>query len=273
MFVLDPVLVALVHPGYQGQSFFVYIGEHLPDVSILGHTGPMWFALALLIFSVILVLMRGMMPAPSTVEEFSPHRWVWLGLALGVVSFLVRLVQPVGSSILNMQLCYFTQYVVLFALGVVASRRNILEAIATSKASWRAGLFGVLGGPVLLLLVLISLMPLNKDSANAVNGGWNYHALASAVWEQVTGVGLCLGAIWLFRQKLSLKTPLSTWLSDRSFAVYLIHPVVLVSLCYWVQPWRGDAILMSLLTTVGALAASFGLADMLRRIPGLRWVL
>jgi hypothetical protein len=50
---------------------------------------------------------------------------------MGVCTFLVRIIEPIGANILNMQLCFFSQYVLLFAVGVFAYRGNWLMRIPT----------------------------------------------------------------------------------------------------------------------------------------------
>ena len=72
-------------------------------------------------------------------------------------------------------------------------------------------------------------------------------------------------------RRLDRATPLSLWLSGRSFGVYLFHPVVLVLLTLglrkvgWVNPFLNTALL-----TATGLVASFGVADLARRVPGVR---
>ena len=270
IFVLDPLIVAVMHPGYEATPFLTYIWHHLPDASILGHSGPMWFALALLIFSIVLALF-GKKGSPSF--QMTTLKLVAFCLSAGLITFAVRQVQPVGTSILNMQFCFFTQYVMMFAFGVFVSRANVMEALACNIIAKRAGLFGIIGGPILFLTLFISLMPKGDKPEQVFMGGWHVQALAFALWEQTIGVCLSLGALWLFSHRFAQRTDRWTWLSERSFAVYLIHAPVLVAFSLLVQPIRGDAIVMSIVATIATLVVSFLLADILKRVPVLKLVM
>jgi hypothetical protein len=93
----------------------------------------MWFAVALLGFSLVYGVGRSLArhaPEPNSEAPLPGHAQV-LGLAsaIALCTFLVRTVQPVGTDILNMQLCFFSQYILLFGVGVCAWRRNWLLRI------------------------------------------------------------------------------------------------------------------------------------------------
>jgi hypothetical protein len=88
----------------------------------------MWFALALLIFSAMYAAVRLFLPAPKRrqVDGKLPGHLAVAGLVLliTICTFLVRLVQPIGTSVMNMQLCFFSQYIILFAVGIIAYRKT-----------------------------------------------------------------------------------------------------------------------------------------------------
>lgn len=274
MLVLHPFIVLVLHPGYDSPDPLGHYTRYLTSGDVLGGTGPMWFALALLIFSLPLAGLPSMVGRKiSTSTQFRLGGVVGLGLVLAVSSFLVRTVQPIGASVLNFQLCYFVQYVVAFVLGVAVSQRSGLEGISTSPLASKAGWFGLVGGPILLLGVLIASQPLPANGPLPLNGGWNGLAFAFALWEQMVGTALALGAIWFCRRWFARRSRLSSWLSDRSFGVYLLHPPVLVAISLLVQPVRSGPFVMVPLVTVLALAASFVASDLAHRLPGLRSLL
>jgi len=63
------------------------------------------------------------------------------------------------------------------------------------------------------------------------------------------------------------------WLSDRCFAVYVLHTPILVALLMLFRALPQNPYLLALLLTISGLAASYALADIARRIPGLRVIL
>ena len=62
-------------------------------------------------------------------------------------------------------------------------------------------------------------------------------------------------------------------MSDRAFAVYVLHPPVLVALTVLMRGLAHSLIANVVLLTLTGLAASYVVADVARRIPGLRAIL
>jgi peptidoglycan/LPS O-acetylase OafA/YrhL len=275
MLAIHPLIVMGLHPGYEPSK--KPLADYIHSITsgrFIGNSGPMWFAFALLIFSLIFAAASKLAPkANRTPFNLKAIHLLALGAGLAVASFLVRTFQPIGVNILNMQLCFFSQYVAVFALGIWASRRDCLAALAASPVAKKAGLCALILGPIALGGVAALSMPLPEHTPPPFFGGWNLPALAFAAWEQITGVALGIGAIYLFAKRWNFKTPLSQWLSDRSFGVYLLHPPILVALALAAQPYRTNALVMSIALTVAGLAISYALADLARRIPLLRSVL
>jgi glucans biosynthesis protein C len=63
------------------------------------------------------------------------------------------------------------------------------------------------------------------------------------------------------------------WLSERSFAVYLFHAPVLVALTPLIRPAAINPFVGATVLTVTGLIASFLVADLAKRLPGLRQIL
>jgi len=243
-----------------------------------GGTGPLWFAVALLIFSAVLVggwnsdRSRGAPPAPAAGW---PGAGTLAGFALFLVAatFAVRLFVPIGSMVLGFQFCFFPQYIAAFAVGVWIARRQLIVPLATSRVAQRAGWAALVLGPIVLLGVLALPRWLGPTVAGPMEGGWNWGAFGYAAWEQIIGVGLALGTLALFARRFTGEAKLARWMSDRSFAVYVLHPPVLVALTLWFQPLGLNPFAGAALLTVTGLAGSFAAADLARRIPGLKSIL
>jgi len=235
----------------------------------------MWFAAALLAFSAALAGWRRLRPAAGAAPVAAgpaPRPAAiagWAG-ALVAATFLVRTVQPVGTAVLNMQLCYFAQYVLAFATGVAAARGGWLEALARSPIARRAGWAALALGPVALAAVLWAAGILSGKIPKDLLGGWHLASLGFSAWEQLAGLGLGLGALAFCSAWLNRETPLSRWFSQRSFGVYLLHPPILVAITIALRRFDLDPFFkVSILTGTG-LAASCLAADVARRVPGLR---
>ena len=279
MAVIHPFIVLGLNPWHRDlPSVGAFFTRYISTGRFFGATGPLWFAFALLIFCALLAAWRTFRPAPpaATLAPTAPHtRTIWLvGLGLGLATFLVRTVQPIGTSVMNFQFCFFPQYIVVFILGLSAARAGWLLPLAAAPFARRAGWIALIGGPVLLAAVLAAGGKPTKEVERLFLGGWNIHALSLAVWEQLTGVGLSLGLLSYFSRRVNTAHAFATWLSDRAFGVYLFHTPVLIALTMLYRPLEpGNAFaLVALLTSTG-LVGSFLVADLARRIPGLRAIL
>jgi glucan biosynthesis protein C len=273
MLVIGPVVIAGLNPRHiQFPPFLESYPKYVASGRFLAESGPLWFAIALIIFSLVLAgFCRLASPIRDTTDVPPSGKMIaGYALALGIGSFAVRLVQPIGTSVMNMQLCYFTQYVAAFAVGVVAGRRGWLPALAASVTARRAGWTGLFAGPLTLLTILVLGM---KAGAAAFSGGWHWQAFAFALWEQGVGVLLSLGLLALFFGRWNQSSAPLHWLSERSFGVYVLHPPVLVALYLVFRPLGWPPIEMAVLLTVTGLTLSYVIADIARRLPGLRAII
>jgi len=281
MLLIQPFMihVLLGHPHVADRpSLGVLYERYIASGRILSGSGPMWFALALLCFCAALASVRVWKPArlaTSNSGNDAPGGAALLGFgALLVLStFLVRLVQPIGTNVLNFQLCFFPQYIAAFAVGVAAGKRGWLEALATSQRVRIAGWLGFVGGPLLLAVVAWLGGPPRENGPNLYAGGWNVRALAMAGWEQFAGLGIALGLMAWFHRRCTSSGRVATWLSERAFAVYLLHAPVLVALTPWLRPAVVNPFVGATLLTATGLFASFVVADVARRVPGLRRII
>jgi peptidoglycan/LPS O-acetylase OafA/YrhL len=174
---------------------------------------------------------------------------------------------------MNFQLCFFPQYILAFIFGSAAARQGWLEELAVAQKTRTLGLLGVLLGPVLLLIVLKLGGPFPEQGANPYAGGLHPQAFGLAFWEQTTAAALGVGMLGWFRRWFSERTRFSQWLSDRSFAVYVLHAPILVALTFCLRPPPGGVFEKMLLLTFAGLIGSFLAGDLARRIRGLRSIL
>ena len=275
MLVLHPFILLGLNPWHaKFPPLADYYPHYLASGRFLSSSGPLWFALARLIFCAALAAWRRWRPSPPAVPAPPPDvRTLWLfGLGLAGATFAIRLVQPIGTHVLNFQLCFFPQYIAAFAVGLVAARHGWLAALATSPTARRAGWLALVGGPLVLAGVMVAGGPI-LDGHNPYFGGWTPQALGLAFWEQFAGLGLALGVLSWFSRRLDRSSPLLTWLGDRAFAVYVFHPPVLIALTMVFRSAGLNPFALAAGLTVTTLATTYAVADLARRIPGLRAIL
>ena len=284
MLVLHPFILLGLNPWHaKFPPFAEFYRDYLRSGRFLGESGPLWFAVALLLFCLALVAWnsaRGSGNANANVRNTnigvgrppSGQRLVGFALALGLASFVVRIVQPIGTDVMNFQLCFFPQYIAAFAVGLAATRHGWLAALATSATARRAGWLALLGGPLLLAGVIVTGGPISPGHIPYFGGG-TPQSLGFAFWEQLTGVGLALGTLSWFSRRLDRTTPVLTWLGDRAFAVYVFHAPVLIALTIAFRSLGLNPFTLAAVLTVTTLGATYAVADLARRLPGLRAIL
>src|SRR5579864_5737054 len=163
----------------RGQSSGAELLAYFTSGRILSGTGPLWFCAALLIFSAVYALARIARPAkPATANggRVSILGVVLTVQAIAVSTYLVRLAFPLGASVLNMQLCYFPSYIIMFGLGVGAGRRDWVRTVSDRFASSVAAAC-VVASMVMWLPLLVLGGALSGNSA-AYAGGLTWQAAA-----------------------------------------------------------------------------------------------
>jgi fucose 4-O-acetylase-like acetyltransferase len=246
--------------------------RYLLTLDFVSGTGPLWFALALLIFCGIYTIARLLGIALRRATPALPTHVGVAGLILVMAagSFIVRIVQPIGTSILNMQLCFFTQYVLLFGIGIIARRGDWLRQLPRRFAmTWFALALSV--GPILWFatIVLGTRLGAADSKVNALAGGLHWQSAAYSLWESFFCVGVCLGLLVLFREYLNHQGLLARLLSRGAFTVYVIHAPILLGISLAMRSWQFPPFDKFVLLSAFALIASFLVADVLLRIRNM----
>jgi hypothetical protein len=271
--ILGPLTAAMVTAAL-GKGFWPTIAYLWRNGRIIN--GPLWFAQALLIFSLAYCGWRKIF-GPPLAE--SPHadraipagRW-WLlsALATGAGALAIRQIVPTGQNFFGLQLGYFATYIVLFALGIAAWRYNWLRQL-----SWRNAMTGIIAlaiaWPVMPVAVLVARAMASRGGSN-FSGGFSWTAVLYALWEPFVAWGLIAAWLLVFRERMNQPSAFWSWLNRRAFAVFIIHPPVLVGIGIALRGWAEPALVKFGVVGGLAIVASWLAADPLIRIPGLRRV-
>jgi surface polysaccharide O-acyltransferase-like enzyme len=147
---------------------------------------------------------------------------------MAVGSFLVRLVLPIGTDVLNMQLCFFTQYILLFIVGILAYRGDWLMRMPRAVGtSWlRLGFIAL--PPIWFAMIMLGSTALGDFEP--FFGGFHWQSSAYAAWESFFCVAACVGLLVWFRERFDRQGRLARFLSDNAFAVYVFHAPIIVAL-------------------------------------------
>ncbi len=260
-----------------GAIIFSRYASYIRRFDFIGNSGPLWFAFALLIISVLYAIVRliaGRRPTDRPRGEMKPNSAaiVSLMLVIALLAFLVRTVQPIGTSFFNMQLCYFAQYVVLFIVGTFAYRRDIFSTL-----DFRAGIRWLIAALTLGFAAWGTLMITGGAAggdSTALNGGFTWQSAAFSLWESICAVAIDFGLLVLFRDKLNSQGSLVKGMSAGAFAVYVFHTPLIVAITLLFRPIGMPPIIKFAVMCMACLPVCFAFAFfVIRRIPLLSKVM
>ncbi len=278
--VLSPVAEYIA--SSRRTDFLRFLRRYLTPERMLNGTGPLWFCVALLIFCCVYTLLRLVLRPGDSVRPLAHARGsvppprdrhvLAVILLMAVATFLVRTLQPIGTAIYNMQLCFFSQYVVLFAMGIQACRKSWLLRLPHSFGlRWLA--VGI-GAGALLWVGLITKGGALEGNLQAYNGGWHWQSAVLSLWESIVCAGVSIGLLVIFREKFSTQSRLVRVLSANAFAVYVLHPPVLIATTLAMRGLIAPPLVKFAVATAIAWSLTLLLsAAVCRQIPGLRRIL
>jgi peptidoglycan/LPS O-acetylase OafA/YrhL len=277
MFVVHPFTVYWLLHGYykiSASPWTAYL-HFLSTFRWIGSSGPMWFAIALFIFCAIYALVRMVwkgkpVDAPAAAPPANTQV-IALALLICLCSFLVRLAQPMGSNVLNMQLANFSQYIILFNVGLIAYRRNWLLRIPYDFGM-RWFRFALIAGSLFWMALIGAIVGTN--TFNSINGGFTWQSAGFCFWEAFFCLGICLGLTVLFREKFNRQGAFAKWMTDNAFSVYMFHPPILIAVTLALGSFAAPKPVKFLVAAVLANTLAFLASNYIfRRIPLLRRVL
>jgi len=261
IFIINPICVKLVYPQLNIVEFTLK-GFH--NLDFLGRTGPLWFAFALLIFSVIFALVHKYLPsAKSNVRVSNLNIMVIIGL-ITLLAFGFRLVAPIGTSFYNLQFCYFAAYIVCFYLGTQAQRINITEKINFQQGKkWLYIAFGV-GIPLWFIAGFFGKI---SEGKMLITGGFNAGAFLYAFWESFFCVSFIIALLGIAKAKWNYQSKTMKFLSENTFGVYVFHAPVLIGLSILTKDIHPGIIPKFFIIAFLAVMASLLVSWLIRQIP------
>ena len=266
MLVIHPFLVFVIL-GYADMGYI----EYITGLHFLGGTGPLWFALALLIFSIVYALLRLLFPKSKEIDKSFPTvpRILGLILIISICAFLIRIIQPIGTDILNMQLGYFSSYIALYIVGIMCKRNNWLEKLDYS-AGKRWLICSISVGFVMFFVIMI-LGGALEGNAESINGLATWQSAAFALWESFVAVSMTIGLLAFFKEKFNKQNNLVKRLSGNAFSVFVFHSLIIVSISLLFKSVNLIPIIKFLVVAIIGIPICFLCTDLtIQRIPFLR---
>jgi glucans biosynthesis protein C len=262
--LLQP-LVYYIARGLPG-SFWSFYPTYFQQVDKIAD-GPIWFVELLLFFSLVYAAWRWLSRHRTQMTASTgklPGYLAILGFicALGLVTFVVRLWWALGfqPGPFNVPLGYLPQFISLYVVGIVASRRNWFFTLTTRMGrDW-----SLIAGLSTLIFMLGWVI---AGTHTGSSGGFNWLAFGGALLESFLVVGVGLGLLVLFRERWNHQGRVAKELAADVYTVYLIHPVVLVGFAYAFHVVALYPLLKWGIAVVVTIPLCFLISGGIRRIP------
>lgn len=287
MFVVDPLTEnILLGRGNPGQSFFSFWVGNITNGHFLSGSGPLWFAITLLFFSLVYALFRFAADKrrAARADDGSVKKRFWnnitpgaktfwsLVLIIAVPAFVIRIFFPIAVAFFNMMVCFFAQYIVLFVAGILSYRQDLFSKLSyTSNVRllcWAPlWCFGIWGN-----MMLVCQWFYGSDYS-LFNGGLTWQSALFSLWESFTAVAMDLGLLMLFREKFSRQSSFIKAQSGSAFAVYVFHAPVIIAITLLFAPLAWPPFIKFLVMSAVCVPASFATGYGLRNVPLLKRVM
>ena len=236
--------------------------------------GPLWFVEVLLVFSLVYILGRVIVswikaPAakssPTSVKKPLTHAWILVFiLIVAPLNYIVRIVSPIGEEWQHIQLAFMPQYVLMFSAGILAYRRGWLTDLPSGiRKFWSAITF-----PAMLAMPVIMVATGFVDGNPALAGGVNWQSAVVSIWEPIYCVAMSILLLNIFQRRFDRQGTLGKIMSKNAYAVYIIHPLVIIPGAYLLRTVSLDPLLKWALVSPMLVALCFMASHwFVRRIP------
>lgn len=237
------------------------------QVILFGH---LWFLAMLLIFSTVYVaywLVK--QPSSKTKRPFPSNVTILTFIIImALISFVVRIWWPENQWALFglFEPFHITQYVMLFAAGIIAYRQGWIEAIpkATGKLWSRVA-----------IITLISLLFVSGLTNSAeFSGGLTAASLLGSFWEAFMCVSISIALLSLFKNRFNSQSSITKAFANDTFTVYLIQLPLVIFLQYLITGLALDPLIKFVIVGALGVPLAFALSHyVIRRLPYAKYIL
>jgi surface polysaccharide O-acyltransferase-like enzyme len=176
---------------------------------------------------------------------------------------------PLGKTVLQFPtLAYLPQYLSFFAIGAVAARRDWFQQVPGSMGA--AGFVTALAASLFLFPLAFSGEMFSLELAGPLDnafGNGHWQSAVYALWDSAFAVGLSLALITFFRRFVNGQGSFGKFLSQQSYAVYIIHIPIVVFLAYALRGIEMGSIAKFGLASLVIVPSCFAAAYLFRKLP------
>ncbi len=266
-FILNPTL-AYIGFRFRGERDCGYLPFMMQEGNLYFGPGPLWFIVALLLFTAAYLLLAAVhqryCSRPFTLH-YPSNKTILLFIALiSLISFIVRLLFPMGVLVFGMQPAFFPLYISCFIFGIQACRTDWLGQLNDRQTRlW----FRLALACIIALPVIFELGGVSRGLGGTFRGGFTLQSLVYVAWESVVCVGISMKLLTVFRNRLNITSPLTGMLSKSAYTVYIIHCFVVIAATYLARNWPFPILVSLFLLITPVIMICFIIAYFIRQIP------
>jgi len=268
-FILAPLTLAIRTTALRQGTRSMLIGLWRDREFI---NGPLWFAEGLLMMSIGYSLWRvftrrrpnSQPPMPSPIP--SNRAWLIAALSIALLMLGIRQFIPADYRILGLWIASFPPFILFFIVGIAAQRRDWL-----TQLTWKQVRPWLITACIVwpLVPVALELTPNMADIPQFLSG-FSWRSVLYAFWDPFVAWGAISALLLWFSERHNYTTALWNWLDRRAYAVYVIHPPVIVAVCLLLRNWHAPPASKFVIAGVLGNIAVWLASDPLVRLPGLK---
>lgn len=264
--------------GYSGTFWQFSIQNFHSDAD----EGPTWFLFAVLLFSVVYFIVRYLIgenklksdwvnkiPAPGILSLISGATFISIGM------FLVSQFMSIDSAvdvfdIFSLKLAFFPSYIVFFIAGILAFRSKWIDEFSPKVINFWNWMSAA------LVIVLPAFMILGGAADGYIDQymtGLNWRCLVTCLWFGFACVSFSISITFWMKNRTVANSRLAAIGSKDNFAVYIIHPLILVPISYMLSFTQMAPMIKFIVNMAITVPICYLAAEILRRLPGLKRIL
>jgi len=243
-FFIGPTINICVDIFYKGKSY--------DELLYYPQFGAIWFIFALSLFDIIFANLRGKFVKSD--RPLSKSKIILLALFIGHITFLVRVISPVGFFLWGMQMAHFPQYITAYLIGVNLAR-NQHELNIDSEDIKKALRWVVL--LILLLVIGLGIVVVLMGDIGPAFGGFNLVSYFYSIWEQLMFFSTSYLLLALSKYYFNEKKKHSNLLSQNAYGAYLVHSAVIAGVVIFLTRIDLSSFILAALSILLSLVLSF----------------
>ena len=237
--------------------------------------GHLWFLQLLFLFALFYVIYKLFKKGPSNLGEraFPSDLKIWISvIVLAIFTFLMRLIYPIGETILNVQPGHITHYIFAFYMGIAAYRSDWFQQLTVAKGK-RWGKIALITLPFFFVFLILGGALESEANVAKFLGGFTWQAMVYAIWETIMMISIIIFLLYFFREKLNRTTAFFTVMGASVYTVYIIHQTVLYGLNIVFLSVPIPSFLKFFAVSLIGVPLCFLLAFLIRKLPYAKRVL